>query len=263
MPSYLLNLQDDAVAIGDGTSINVLHASVAVVQVTGITTATITWEGTVDETNWVSLIGKNVATGTEATTATADGIYSIPVTGMSLLRAPISAYTTGTIVANALTTDNPTALPNTTIAAISSITSITNALPAGNNNIGDVDVASVPQSIRGPSEPTIDSYASVAISVGASATDSELVAAPGASKQIWVYGITGTADTADGTVSIQDSDNTALTGVMAVANKGGFAIGPSGNFSMPIWKVATNKALEMDTVTCGFKGVLSYAIVSV
>jgi hypothetical protein len=51
--------------------------------------------------------------------------------------------------------------------------------------------------------------------------------------------------------------------VMEVTRRGGFVIPPSGNFSMPWIKVATNKALEMDTVTCGFKGTISYAIVSV
>jgi hypothetical protein len=137
------------------------------------------------------------------------------------------------------------------------------ALPAGTNNIGDVDVLSVPQSIRGPAEPTIDSYTHASVSASANTADQSLVAAPGASKQIWVYGLFGTADTADGSIALQDEDNTALSGVMEVTRRGGFVIPPSGNFSMPWIKVATNKALEMDTVTCGFKGTISYAVVSV
>lgn len=117
-PSMLLNLQDEAVAVGNGSSVLVYGASVAVVQVTGITTATITWEGTVDETNWVSLVAKNVASGAEASTATADGIYAVPVTGIVLLRARISAWTSGTIIANAIATDKPTSFVNTTVAAV-------------------------------------------------------------------------------------------------------------------------------------------------
>ena len=124
-------------------------------------------------------------------------------------------------------------------------------------------VVNLPDELSGPASPTIDSYDSVAISVGASATDSVLVAAPGADKQIWVYGFVGSADTAAGTISLQDSDNAAGSGVMAVSETGGFSVPPSGNFAMPWLKIATNKALEMDTVACGFKGVLSYAIVSV
>jgi len=72
----------------------------------------------------------------------------------------------------------------------------------------------------------------------------------------------GTADVA-GTISIQDEDDTALTGIMPVPETGGFVINPSGNFAMPWIKVATNKAVEIDTVTCTFDGVVTYAIVSV
>jgi hypothetical protein len=151
---------------------------------------------------------------------------------------------------------------------------IASALPAGTNaigklaansgvDIGDVDVTSLPKSIQGPGIPNIDSYTSASVSAAANTADQSLVAAPGANKQIWVYGFVGTADTADGSVSLQDEDNTAASGVMVVTLRGGFAISPSGNFSMPWLKIATNKALEIDTVTCGFKGVISYAIVSV
>ena len=38
---------------------------------------------------------------------------------------------------------------------------------------------------------------------------------------------------------------------------------PSGNFAMPIWKLATNKDLEVDIVTSELDGWLAYAIVSV
>jgi hypothetical protein len=66
-------------------------------QVTGITTATITWEGTVDGTNWVAIQAVDLGTGTAATTATANGIYRINCTGLVEVRARISAHTTGTI----------------------------------------------------------------------------------------------------------------------------------------------------------------------
>lgn len=120
-----------------------------------------------------------------------------------------------------------------------------------------------PDAIIGSADPTIDSYSTKAISASANTANQELVAAPGASKQIWVYGWGGSADTGDGSISFQDSDDAAATGVMPVVQNGGFAVSPSGNFAQPVWKIATNKALEIDTVTCGFKGWLSYAIVSV
>lgn len=163
----------------------------------------------------------------------------------------------------------------TVVAALKGIlTLLAAATPAGTNaigklaansgvDIGDVDVLSLPTPIRGPGNPVIDSYTSAAISASANTADQQVIAAPGANKQIWVYAIVGTADTGDGSVAFQDEDDTAKTGVMPVAQRGGFAMTAPGNFSMPLFKVATNKKLEIDTVTCGFKGLISYAIVDV
>lgn len=109
--------------------------------------------------------------------------------------------------------------------------------------------------------PNIDSYTSDDVNV-ATGADNSIVAAPGANKQIWVYGLALTADVA-GSFSLQDEDNTALTGVMPIGATGGFVMPISGNFSMPWFKVATNKALEIDCVTCTADGVITYAIVSV
>jgi len=115
--------------------------------------------------------------------------------------------------------------------------------------------------LTGPANPTVDSYASIAINLAAGA-DQSLVAAPGANKQIWVFGVNFTVNVA-GTVSFQDEDNTAISGIMQFGATGGMAVSPSGNFSMPLWKVATNKALEVDVVTSELDGSLQYAIVSV
>lgn len=119
------------------------------------------------------------------------------------------------------------------------------------------------KSIIGAGDPTIDSYTHAAISASADTANQSLIAAPGASKQIWVYGIQFTVGTGDGSVSFQDEDDTAITGVMPFEQYSGMAQQTSGNFSMPLWKVATNKALEVDTVTCDIKGSIQYAIVSI
>lgn len=151
---------------------------------------------------------------------------------------------------------------------------IASALPAGTNaigklaansgvDIGDVDVTSLPKSIQGPGIPNIDSYTHAAISTSANTANQSLVSAPGANKQIWVYGIYYVVGTAAGTVSFQDEDDTAISGVMAHALNSGGGFPSSGNFSMPMWKLATNKALEVDTVTCDIEGWLDYAVVSV
>ena len=72
----------------------------------------------------------------------------------------------------------------------------------------------------------------------------------------------GSADTADGSIAWQDESDTALSGIMPVAQNG-FLGARSDNFANPVMKVATNKALELDTVTCGFKGSISWIVVSV
>ncbi len=116
-------------------------------------------------------------------------------------------------------------------------------------------------SILGPGDPTIDSYTDVAIDA-VTGNNQELIAAPGADKQIWIYGIDFSMATA-GTVSFQDEDDAKKTGVMKIADAGGMTKNPSGNWSMPLWKIATNKAFEADVVTGTINGSLSYAIVDV
>ena len=126
-----------------------------------------------------------------------------------------------------------------------------------------IAISSLPSSVQGPGNPTIDSFASAVVDLAASGANQVLVAAPGASKQIWVYGLFMMADTAAGTVALQDEDDTALSGVMAVSDEGGWVLQMTGNFAMPWLKVPTNKALEADTGACTVDGVITYAIVSV
>jgi len=124
----------------------------------------------------------------------------------------------------------------------------------------DVDVTRLPSPITGPGAPGIDSYTQVAINLAAGAN--QVLVSSAASKQIWVYGFGFTVNVA-GTVSFQDEDDTAITGIMNIAATGGFSHPCSGNFSMPVWKLATNKDLEVDVVTSELDGWISYAIVSV
>ena len=124
-------------------------------------------------------------------------------------------------------------------------------------------VALTNDSIVGPGDPVIDSYATAVVNLAASGANQVLIAAPGANKQIWVYGCIMIGDTADGTVTIQDEDDVALTGTMVVNDGAGFVIAPSGNFSMPWIKTATGKALEADTGACTVDGIITYAVVSV
>jgi hypothetical protein len=95
-------MQVAAVATGNGTAITTVDTGGALtsigIQITGITTATIIFEATIDGTNWVAILAENVTTGAQATTATANGIYRVVCMGMVQIRARISAWTSGTVV---------------------------------------------------------------------------------------------------------------------------------------------------------------------
>lgn len=114
----------------------------------------------------------------------------------------------------------------------------------------------------GVNDPMVDSYTTALVNAAAAANQ-VLVAAPGAGKQIWVYGLFLMADTGAGTVTLQDEDDTALNGTMAISDEGGWVLPPTGCYFMPWLKVTTNKALELDAVTCSVDGIICYGIVSV
>ena len=380
--------QSAAVADGNGTAMNVGGLPAVGVQVEGITTATVTFEGTIDRATWYAVQAVNVTTSATTTSTAADGLFQVSVVGLDQLRCRISGYSsgtitvsgkavshggganasvdvvdridrlvgkmtnydvlasgtlgeaqatvelacaglgtvglgisgtwTGTIVAEVEVGDSvwdPIPLVNNSTGAAALSTTVngnfllgvagaltlrirmsvyssgtatvylegssagngvflsrsiptgvnsigTMGLDAGTNNIGDVDVLTVPGALQGPGNPTVDSYTCAVINAAAAA-DQVLVAAPGTGKQIWVYGLFMMADTGAGTVTLQDDADTALSGTMAVSDEGGWVLPISGNFAMPWVKCTTNKALEADCATCTIDGILCYGIVSV
>jgi len=163
-------MQAGATATGNGTAVVVTNEgdgayTVLAVQVTGINGDTITFEGTVDGTNYVSLLAQNVATAATATTATANGIYRISVQGLAQVRARVSTYSAGTIYATGLLMcgGSSSTAGGSSVTIGAALPAGTNAIgklaansgvdigdvdvksiAAGTNNIGDVDVASLP-----------------------------------------------------------------------------------------------------------------------
>ena len=116
--------------------------------------------------------------------------------------------------------------------------------------------------INGADAPEIDSYTHAAINL--TTGNDQVLAASAANKQIWVYGYAFTCGDADGqTVSLQDEDDTAVTGIMEFKQYGGISVPPSGNFAMPLFKLATDKDLEVDITSGDVDGWIAYAVVSV
>ena len=111
--------------------------------------------------------------------------------------------------------------------------------------------------------PQIDSITHAVVDLAASGANQQIIAAPGTNKQLWVYGLFVMADTAAGTIKLEDSDGTALTGTIALSDEGGFVLPVTGNLAVPWFKVPTNKKLQADTGACTVDGVITYAVVSV
>ena len=98
--------QSAAVATGNGTALDAGGLGLVGVQVEGITTATVTFEGTIDGSTWYAVRVLNVTSGAYATTATADALVQVPVAGLDQLRARVSAWTSGTINVTGLAVAN-------------------------------------------------------------------------------------------------------------------------------------------------------------
>jgi hypothetical protein len=266
-------LMHDAVAeTANGNTIAVGGKAGVLLEISGISGDTITVEGKTLGGTWNAIDSYAMSGGTRSTTITADGLYWVPAPGLKAVRARISTYSAGTITVWASATDvaygtvpadgggTSTVISNITgIDGIKGQTTMAESFPV----VLPSDQSALDVNVTAELPATIDSLSSAAVNLAASTADQELVGAPGAGKQIWVYGLFMMANTAAGTITLQDEDDTALSGTMAVSDEGGFVLPPSGNFAMPWFKVATNKALEADTGACTCDGIITYAIVSV
>jgi hypothetical protein len=104
----LVRLQNAEAGTADGTTLELSDYTegaigyVVGLQVTGVSGETITWEATIDGTNWAGLLVTPLSTGTAATTATANGLYKAEVSGLLKFRARISTGGSGTVTVWAL-----------------------------------------------------------------------------------------------------------------------------------------------------------------
>ena len=104
-------------------------------------------------------------------------------------------------------------------------------------------------------------YLQIAVNAAMNGTR-DLVAAPGALEQIWVYGLIGTCQ-AGGTVLLLDDTPGSHSGVMPVGALGGILL-PDAPANRPWIKCAKNKKLQATlAATNDFDGILKYAVVTV
>jgi hypothetical protein len=98
--SSLETLQAAAGALGNGTAIDFLGIDTLSCQLSGTFSATVTFEGSIDGGTTYAAVGMQpLAGGAVTTTATAPGIFVIPVenTALSHFRARVSTFVSGTV----------------------------------------------------------------------------------------------------------------------------------------------------------------------
>lgn len=98
VPSNTPNLVKGTVTAADDaiTLSRMPNASGVSIQLAGTWAGTITFEATVDGTNWVALNLTPSNSGTDASTATANGAFSKAANGWTAVRARFSTATSGT-----------------------------------------------------------------------------------------------------------------------------------------------------------------------
>lgn len=89
--------QSAVVTDTNGTAMSVAGLATLGIQVEGITTATVTFQGTIDGSTWYSLLATNVTSGVTATSTASDGLFRVTVSGLDRVRCPVSGYSGGTI----------------------------------------------------------------------------------------------------------------------------------------------------------------------
>ena len=72
-------------------------AGLVTYQLFGTWVGTVTFQGTIDATNWFSVRAEPLATGSLATTTTTTGLFRIDASGLAFVRVKFTARTSGTV----------------------------------------------------------------------------------------------------------------------------------------------------------------------
>ena len=142
-----VTMQNAATATGNGSTLNTTNQAMAVLDVQGTFSGTITVEGTIDGTNYFAVKTTDMSSDTRVSTITAAGQFSLRVSGYQNFRARISAYTSGSITVygravaggvshhTAAITNTPnvavTSMPTTTVTGTVGITGTPSVLQGG------------------------------------------------------------------------------------------------------------------------------------
>lgn len=95
--NHIHRFHNAASATSNGNVLDVNGYAAVAIQITGTFTAVINFEGSVDGSNWVSLQATPSDAASPITSASAPGIWIVPVSGLSQIRARLT-WTSGTSV---------------------------------------------------------------------------------------------------------------------------------------------------------------------
>jgi hypothetical protein len=98
-PDTTIFMQNAATATGNGTAVFVRFYGGAQIQVSGTFSATVTFEHSLDNSNWTLISGFDLSARTYASSATAAGAWFFTTPGSEYIRARISAYVSGSVTA--------------------------------------------------------------------------------------------------------------------------------------------------------------------
>ena len=260
-------MQNAAGATGNGAVIDVRGLAGAAFQVSGTFSGTVTFEATVDGSNWVSLQVANIADGSVGTTATAAGIYQAGVAGLTKVRARVSAWVSGSITVRGFVAEvgGGLSFADIDVAASEEVTiggslpagtnnigdvDIASALPAGTNNIGDVDVLSIAagsNTIGGVTDEGEGWTSSYTYTTSANMTSAaDITAAPTAGQKIKVTDIILSSDTAT-LFQFKEETSGTVIGAVRIAADAAIQLTPRGG-----WKLATaDKKLQGQAADAG------------
>lgn len=98
-----LTAQGTIAALNDAVVMPTLNVGTVGFQLTGTWSGTVSFEGSIDGQNWIAVDADPVPSGAAVTSASANGIFQIPCSGVTQVRARLSAVTSGGVTVTGCT----------------------------------------------------------------------------------------------------------------------------------------------------------------
>jgi hypothetical protein len=132
-------LQEAVEANANGAALATEGYASVLFTVTGTFDATVTFQGSRDNTNWFNIQAQNMSDATQASAVTAAGLYSAGIGGLEYVRAVVSNYVSGAVTVDA--TALPLAMTPLTTATLNAVVDAVKVKDAAGVNGLAIDAA--------------------------------------------------------------------------------------------------------------------------